>query len=405
MIGRIISRLLRRRHYWRSVSFDQIAELYTSRLITVFAANIVNLFAAVYLYKLGYSLIFITLFYAVWYLMKIPFSYLAAKYAAYYGPKHGILLANLLRIPSLVAFALVGVINDHVMIAIAIFGLFQQMSTTLYNMCHMINFSKVKHIDRAGKEIGRMQQVEKIARVISPLVGGAIASIWSPEATIVLASILFVFSAVPLFRTVEPTVTRAKLRFRGFPWRLAIPSLVAETVVGFDFVASGMGWALFATLFVFSGLGEGVYAALGSIASLGVLVSMVAAWVFGRVIDKRKGDVLLVFGTVVNSILHVFRPFVQTPPAVIATNITSETATSAYAMPFTRVLFDVADTSGFRISYMMMVEMMLNLGAALGCCVLAVALMTIDQKNAFMVLFFVAAAYELIMLIVSRAAR
>ena len=47
MIGRIISRLLRRRHYWRSVSFDQIAELYTSRLITVFAANIVNLFAAV----------------------------------------------------------------------------------------------------------------------------------------------------------------------------------------------------------------------------------------------------------------------------------------------------------------------------------------------------------------------
>ena len=83
MIGRIISRLLRRRHYWRSVSFDQIAELYTSRLITVFAANIVNLFAAVYLYKLGYSLIFITLFYAVWYLMKIPFSYLAAKYAAY----------------------------------------------------------------------------------------------------------------------------------------------------------------------------------------------------------------------------------------------------------------------------------------------------------------------------------
>lgn len=42
-----------------------------------------------------------------------------------------------------------------------------------------------------------------------------------------------------------------------------------------------------------------------------VLVSMVAAWVFGRVIDKRKGDVLLVFGTVVNSILHVFRPFVE----------------------------------------------------------------------------------------------
>ena len=45
----MINRILAGRHYWRLVSFDEIAELYTSRLLTIFAVNIVNLFAAVYL--------------------------------------------------------------------------------------------------------------------------------------------------------------------------------------------------------------------------------------------------------------------------------------------------------------------------------------------------------------------
>ena len=405
MFERLISRIFRRRHYWRSASFDEVAELYASRLITIFAANIVNLFAAVYLYKLGYSLMFIALFYAAWYSLKIPLSYFAARYAAFFGPKHGILLANLLRIPSLIAFACVSSAGDYALLAIILFGLFQQVSMTLYDLCYMIDFSKVKHSDHAGKEIGMMQQVEKIARVLSPLIGGLIASLWAPEATIILASILFAISAIPLFRTVEPTMTRMKVRFRGFPWRLAVPSMIAESVVGFDFVASGMGWTLFVTLFVFGGLGAGLYVALGGIASLGVLISIVAAWTFGRIIDRHKGDVLLVVGTVANSVLHLFRPFVMTPPAVISVNVANETATSAYAMPFTRVLFDVADSSGYRITYTMFIEMTLNFGAVLGCLVLAGALAIVDEKTAFTILFFVAAVYELIMLLVSRAAR
>ena len=78
MLRKLISFVFRRRHYWRSVSFDEIAELYTSRLITMFAINIVNLFAAVYLYKLGYDLSFIALFYGVFYVLRIPFAVVAA---------------------------------------------------------------------------------------------------------------------------------------------------------------------------------------------------------------------------------------------------------------------------------------------------------------------------------------
>ena len=399
MLRRIIYRLLRRRHYWRLVSFSEMAELYTSRLMTIFAANLVNLFAAVYLYKLGYSVAFIVLFYAATFLLKAPTAYFAAKYAAYFGPKHGILLAHIIRIPSLIAFVFVPVYG---LAALIVFGVLQQVSIAIYDLCYMVDFSKVKHTLHAGKEIGMMQIVEKVARVVSPVVGGVIASLYSPQVTIVLASIMFLLAAVPLFKTVEPTMTRVKLRIVGFPWRLALPSLIGQSAVGFDLITSGLAWTLFVTVVVLSGLGNAVYATLGGLASLGVLVSMLAAWVFGRIVDKHQGSRLLTAGVVVNAILHMFRPFVTSVAGIMGVNIVNETATSAYVLPFMRHVFDVADSSGFRIAYMMYMEVALNIGAALGCGIVYLCVESLGVQYGLTAAFMVAAAYELLLLISRR---
>lgn len=405
MLKAIIDRILRGRHYWRTVSFDEIAELYVSRLITVFAINTINLFAAVYLHKLGYSIVFIALFYAAIYTFKIPFAFFAAKYAAYFGPKHGILLANILRIPSLVAFALVPVAGPYAVLAIALFGLFQQMSGCLYDICYYVNFSKVRSIEHTGREIGTMQQLEKIARVISPLVGGLIASTWSMEATIIATAILFAIGALPLFQTLEPVATRVPVRIAGFPWRPTMPSLASSVTVGVDFVASSIAWTLFIATVVFANTGENVYNVLGGLASLGVFVSILAAWIYGRLIDRRQGDVLLVSGVLANVVLHIIRPFVATPLGVVLTNVVNESATSAYTMPYMRVQFDVADSSGHRTAYFMFYEMIVSMAAALASVLLAMTSLWLGATVGFMVFFFVIALVEPIMLLSMRSAR
>lgn len=402
MFRALIHRIFRRRHYWRIVSFDEIAELYTSRLLTTFAINIVNLFAAIYLYKLGYSLMFITLFYGIIYFIKVPFSYVAAKYVAYFGPKHGIFLAGLIRVPSLIAFMFA---PTYGLPAVIIFGVLQQLSSTLYDLAYLVDFSKVKNIEHAGKEIGTMQVIEKIARIVSPLVGGVIAALYSPQVTIAIACGLFIISAWPLMRTVEPTLTKMRLRFEGFPWRLSRASLISESVIGFDFIASGMTWTLFIAIYIFGGLGENMYAALGGLASLGVLVSVITAWTFGQMVDKHKGGILLSVGTIANVILHAFRPFTTSAAGVMGVNIANETATSAYSIPFTRVVFDVADSSGFRITYMMFIEMSLNFGASLGCFVFALCLHLFGSEEGMKAMFIVAAMYEMLLLISRRAAK
>ena len=96
MLQSIIHRLFKRRHFWRHATFSEVAELYASRLMTMFALRFVLVFVSVYLYKLDYDLQTIALFWAGYFFLKALFAWPAARIAAHYGPKHGLLMANIL---------------------------------------------------------------------------------------------------------------------------------------------------------------------------------------------------------------------------------------------------------------------------------------------------------------------
>lgn len=402
MLHRIISYIFRGRHYWRQASFNEVAELYVSRLMTVFAINIMSLFMAIYLFKLGYSIVFIALFYGVMYTIKVPLNLIFARYVAYFGPKHGVLVANLIRIPSLVAMLLV---PEYGLPALIVFGFFQAASAGIYNLSYGVDFSKVRHIEHTGKELGIMSQIEQMAKVLAPIIGGAIATFFGPAAAVALASILFVFAAVPLFRTVEPVAVRSKIVYQGFPWRLTWKSFIAGGGVGHDFVVSGIAWTLFIATTVLAGVGEGIYASLGVLASVGAFISMAAAWFFGKVVDKRQGDALFTVGVISNTFIHLFRPFAASPASVLGVSITNETATSAYVLPWTRATFDLADTSGHRVAYFMLLGMAENIGAALGCFALAGIVWLFGMHLGLQMFFAIGAAVELTMLAARRHTR
>lgn len=402
MLHRIISFIFRRRHYWRQASFSEVAELYVSRLMTVFAINIVSLFMAIYLFKLGYSVGFIAVFYGCMYLLKVPLMMLFARYIAYFGPKHGVLLANVIRIPSLVAMLMV---PDYGFVALVIFGLFQSASAGIYGISYGVDFSKVRHVTHTGKELGVMSQIEQTAKVMAPIIGGVIATFYSPGVAVGLASILFVLAAAPLFRTIEPVAVRSKVAYAGFPWRLTWRSFVTAYGVGHDFVVSGIAWTLFIAVTVLASIGGGIYASIGALASIGAFVSMLGAWFFGKVVDRRQGDALFTAGIISNTFIHLFRPFAVSPASVLAVSMTNETATSAYVLPWTRATFELADISGHRIAYFTLLGMAENLGAALGCFALAAIVWLFGLQPGLQIFFVLGAAIELTMLAARRHTR
>lgn len=396
MLQSFIHRLLAGRHFWRYASFDEVAELYASRTMRLLAQYMVSLFIAVYLYQHGFTILFIAFYFAAYFGLRTLISYPAALYTARFGPKHGILMGNLLYIPALICFTFV---PQYGVYAVAAFGFFQAWSMTIYDLSFMVDFSKVKHVDHAGKEIGFMQIFERVAASLAPLIGGAVAFMFGAEATMWLSAVLFAGASWPLLRTAEQVKTSQKLHFAGFPWKTTRRSLIAESAVGVDIVASGAVWVLFLAVVVLAGSGNDLYLKIGAFASITVVTSFASAYAFGRLIDRRRGGDLLRIATIANSITHIFRAFVTTPTAVIGANITNEVATTGYTMAFQRGIFDTADLSGRRIVYMFFVETALNLGSTIACIVFGIlVLLSPTSTLAMQLFFFFAAGYVLLLM-------
>lgn len=398
MIKKLIYHFLERRHYWRYVSFSEIAELYASRTLRMFALSMVNVFVAIYLYQLGYNLTAIALVFAVYYFFRGVVSFPLAYVIARIGPKHGTLLSNFLFIPSLLLLVL---LPEYGLLAIAGFIVFQTVSLSLYDMSYLVDFSKVKHDERAGKELGYMQILEQIARGSSPLIGGFIAYWFGPQVTLFVAAIIFLLSALPLFFTPEPVKTHQLITFRGIPWRKIRRPMIAFGAHGYDFIACAMFWSLFIALAVFGvDSTDVIYAQLGVLASLTMIAGIIAAKVFGAIIDRRKGKELLRVSAIGNSLLYIARPLVATPLGVLFVNIINQFTTTGYTLPFMKGMFALADDlPGYRIAYMTLMNMSASFGGMMFCIVIVVCSLLIDEVLSIQLAYFASALVTLLILV------
>jgi len=394
MIQKILHRILIRRHFWRHASFSEIAELYASRMLRMLAMHIAASFMSIYLYQQGFAIAFIALFWAAFFFFKVLIALPSAMIAARFGAKHGILISNLLFIPSMIAFALV---PEYGTWLLALVVVFQGTSSALYTISYSADFSKVKSADHAGKEIAYMNILEKVTTGLSPLIGGLLAFAFGPQAVLVIAALLFTLAAVPLMRSSEQEKPKQKLDFKGFPWHLVRSNIPAHLGIGFDVFSSGTVWTLFTAVFIIGVTQDNdIYATNGALMSVVLFAALGASYTYGRLIDRKKGRDLMIFSSIANSITHFLRAFTNSPVGVAGLNIANEAATTGYVMSFTRGVFDNADLSGKRITYLGIIEVLGNFGASFGAFVLFLLASNIGDKTALQTFFFITAAVVLL---------
>jgi hypothetical protein len=350
--------------------------------------NIVAGFTSVYLYESGYDLQFIMAFWFFFHLAKVPLSFFVGFFIARIGPKHGILISNLLYVPALIAL---GSMPKLGMTSIVLWGVFMSLSTTIYHICYMVDFSKVKNAEHAGKELAYMNILEKVSVGISPLVGGMIALYFGIQVVIWVAAALFAVAALPLFKSGEPVRTRQKLDYNGFPWGTTIRTIIAQGGVGFDAVTTGIVWSMFIVIVIFPGFGWDIYVKLGALSSVTILADILSSYTYGKLIDGQRGGSLLKISAIANGAVHAFRPFVNNPAMIIGTNVANEVGTVGYSMAFIRGVFDTADSSGHRILYLSLCDVIMNLGAAIACGILFLLSGWMGEADGMRIYFFVAA--------------
>lgn len=362
MVNEILYHLSLGKHYWRSVPFAEMAELYASRLLRNVSQGMIGLFVVVFLYQRGYGVASIFALVGGYYLLRAFFSVISAYYIAWAGPKRAILVSNILIVPSLWALVM---IDSYTLLAVLVYFGFQAASLALYYVAADVQFSSIKHAKVEGREVGWLHIMEKIGTGVAPLVGGVVAYMFGPELVMWIASALSIASAFPLFLSPEKIRRKQKIIFRGFPRHVLQKQLVSVGFMGVDYVTTTATWALFIAVVVFGTTDNSVYAKLGVAFSVSLVASIATSRLYGVLIDKRRSSELYHTGVVVNALIHGIRPFITNVAGVVATNAANEIGTSAYTMPYVQNMYDTADNlPGYRIVYLSLMMSTLCIGAA-----------------------------------------
>lgn len=360
MLKKVIYRLLRQRHFWRDVNFDELSELYINTLFRGLALSITGLFVPVYLLQLHYAITPI-LEVVAWYftLRGLGLDILSAYTVARFGPKHTMTIGYGLLILSTLSFLTL----PHYHWPILLLGGLWGASASFFFVPFNVGFSKVKHRRHGGKEIGYVNIMDKIGQGIGPLIGGIFATIFGGQYVFVVGVVFLVMGIIPLFRTAEPVKIKQHLDFRGLDVTHLKRDVLSFAAMGVENNICLFLWPLFLGLFVITD--KTIYAKLGILTFVSLLLGIFASHFIGRLIDRQKGRKLLRYAAATNSLLHLTRPFVTSYPAAIGVNLVNETITPGYRMSYFKAYYDAADDHpGHRIVYVSSMEAIASISKA-----------------------------------------
>ena len=392
-ISKLVARF-RSRHFWRKATFSEISALYTAKILRLIALNLISAFILIYLYRAGYSLLYIAIFCAYRAFISTIMTPLAAMLVARFGAKKIILISNLLYIPALIFYA--NLTSD---LSIALGGFLQSLTITLYQLAHDVIFSEVKSDDNAGKEIGYMAIFEKATAILSPLLGGLMSVFSSPTLVVAIASVLFVASTWPLFKTQGVAKKQHFFNPAAFPFRKYAREMFFQISPGFNTTVDKV-WSLFLVVVIFAQ--QNSYIVTGVVSSAGAVVAALTAYAVGRLLDRHRRYGFLIFNssTFVGAGMTALKAFVRTPFAVALNVILANSAATARGIATLREQFNRADQSGTRVTYLMYRHLFWHLFTFVACLVWVLAMIMAQNEVMGMQIFLViagvlASAYSL----------
>lgn len=348
----------------------------------------------IYMLNLGYSVTAILLVVAWYFTFRfIIFDMLAAVLTAKVGPKHTMLIGYCCLIVSTLLFLTLSQQQWPLWLLGGVWG----GSASLFFIPFHVDFSKVKHPEHGGKELGFLNIMERMGCAIGPIIGGLVATIFGAQYIFLVATILLLVGVIPLFRTAEAVKTNQKLDFNGLRVKDLKRDLVSIVGLGVENTFTLYLWPLFLGSFVL--LGSSAYAKMGLISSASFMVSIIAAHTIGQLIDQRKGRKLLRASASINALVHLFRPFVPNLPLALGVSMANEAVTPGYRMPYTKGLYDAADDlPGHRIVYITSMELIASIAKASAWWFLVALTLVFSNRTVINIGFIIAAGASCIIM-------
>lgn len=393
MLKQIIHKYLRHRHFWREHTFDELSQVYIAMLVRGISLGMTGLFIPVFLLSIGYSLTKILVIICIYFVTRTFVDIVAAFLVARFGPKHVLILGQLLFVTTSGLFLSLEVMHWPMVLLGAVWGASQSCAFVAFD----VDFSKIKHSKHGGKELGYVEIMGRVGSVLGPLLGGVVSLVFGPQYIFAVSTVLMIGGLMPLLKTKEPVRTNQTLKYRDFPFEKILPQLPSFVAIHLENSLSIIGWPVYLALFVLPG--ATVFLKIGILASVSVAFAIISAHSIGRAVDGGNGRRVLRVSAIINSVLHICRIFVVTYPVSFAVGITNEVVTLGYRLPFFKAYYDQADDfPGHRIVFISIIESFSSSIKALVYGVLAVLSTQASPRATLTVVFSIAAVSSMIIL-------
>ncbi len=170
-----------------------------------------------------------------------------------------------------------------------------------------IFISAVMDNDTKSSNMATMEILGQFGDFLGPAIGAIIASIAGADALLIIAFLVLSLSFVPLQKIGKIALpkmdTHVSYSLHGAPGR----DLLANYCFNVDDAVSRLLWPIYLAVVL------GSFYAIGSIAALSVLVTIVFVYVAGHRGDRGKNQLVLREGTSAISVINMLRIFARTP--------------------------------------------------------------------------------------------
>ena len=366
----------------------QVRELYLSSMIINFAIAMASIFEPIYLYKIGFSLSEIIIFFLgvyVLYLFVLPFG---AKFALRFGYEKAMMLGT----PFWAAYFIFLFFADTSIYFLVLAGFLLVLQKTFYWPGYNADFARFGKDTQRGREVSNMIAIISLTYIVGPFLGGIIISLWGFQIMFVIASILILASNLPLL------VTPEKFKASRFSYKDSFKRLFYKENRRNFFALLGFGeefvFVVIWPIFIFTVLND--FFSVGTLVALATFVTTLTLMFVGKLTDKGSSNIkrsILKIGSIFTSLSWLLRLLVQGGLGVFMVDTLARVSKYVVDVPLLAMIYEYAgDTSVMKT--MMFLEMTLVIAKIAVMVLSLIVLMFVAES--FVAIFVISALMSLL---------
>lgn len=288
---------------------QQMREFYASSAIFDFGIAMAAIFEPIYLWKIGWHLPAIIVFYMAAYIFYFLVAPLGASFARSRGYEHSIALST----PFLVLYFLA-------LYSIPQHPIFAALSAVSFGLFRMFYWPGARSImarysadDESGRTLSGLNALGIAATILGPIVGGLIIAQYGFAVLFMIVSAIILLSNVPMLITPEKFEPHTLAYADAYKRMLRRPfrkTVVAHFGYGEEFISDIM-WPVFMVIFIPS------YIAIGAVATGGAVFAIIAIIVIGKMTDERHRHPIMHAGVMMTSFSWLMRIVAMSPLGIV----------------------------------------------------------------------------------------